>query len=62
MIRRSITSTIHIPPRGTQPLTVDEREQLTAFFLALADLHEDKNVTKGNVYAELYKRYSDNTH
>ncbi|MBY0109528.1 MAG: hypothetical protein K2X90_00230 [Candidatus Babeliaceae bacterium] len=62
-IKKSISFTIHIPPRDTtQPLTVDERKQLTEFFLALADLHEDKNVTKGNMYAELYKRHSDNTH
>lgn len=55
--------TINVRPRDkTKQLTADERTQLTEFFLALADLHEDKNVMKGNVYAELYKRHSDNTH
>lgn len=53
---------VSIPLRESLALSLDERKQLTEFFLALADLHEDKNVTKGNVYAELYKRYSDNTH
>lgn len=56
-----ITMTFHIPERVEQPLTADERNQLTEFFTALIDLDHDENVTKGNAHAKLYKRDSNHT-
>lgn len=58
--KKLLTMTVHIPPRGTHPLSSDERKQLAELFAALMDLDSDKNVIKGNMYAEQHKQHSDN--
>lgn len=51
-ISKSITMSIRIPLRDTKELTLDEQKQLADFFVALMDLDENKNVTKGYFYAK----------
>lgn len=42
-LRKTITMTVRIPPRGTQPLSSDERKQLADFFAAVMDLRPKEN-------------------
>ncbi len=52
---------IHIPPRGTQPISADERKQLADLFIALMELDQKQKVNKGKTYAISNQQYPDHT-
>lgn len=41
-IKKNITMTVRVPPRGDQPLSRDERSQLASLFILLMELKEER--------------------